>query len=276
MKFQENKLTNMTTTLEVDNLSLRNLTIPLNEIGKIHSCIVYGIYDNDVLVAWDIHFNVSEVNKFNTLKPDVVADFIFNKLKDSLNNHNGKRVICYMQPNVELIIKLYKPLIIKLAKEQHQRWEYLEMEDLIQMCNLVICDLYYKDYYIHKRLIRRAYINYVLMHIRKDRNKPHIVSLDQEYYTGDSDDSLVVADMIPDTKMIEELDNQDDYEVHCRILEEVKDIVIDFIGPRQYDQLLREYSNKSTTNWSRKLMIKIKAHLFEMGITNKSYDKYYN
>ena len=153
--------------------------------------------------------------------------------------------------------------------------EFLEMEDLIQMCNLVISDLYYKGYYIHKQLIRRAYINYVLMHIRKDKNRVQIISLDQPYNKSDNDNTLRIADMIPDINASNELSDKEDEEVQKRILLEVKDIVIDFIGPRQYDQLLREYSNKQTTNWSRKLMQTIKAHLFEMGISNKSFNKYY-
>ena len=275
MKFQENKIENITLKLSVND-DLSDVEEPIRDIGKIYSCIVYGCYNNNLkLTGWDIRLNISQTNKFNTLKANDVISYITNKMQNSKDSEPS-HVICYMQPSVELIIKLFKPLIIKLAREQQQRWQHLEMEDLIQMCNLVICDLYYKNYYIHKRLIRRSFINYVLMHIRKDKNRPVIVSFEQEYSKSDDDDKLTIGDMIPDTKMVDELDTKDDYEVHCRILEEVKDIVIDFIGPRQYDQLLREYSNKSTTNWSRKLMVKIKAHLFEMGITNKSYYKYYN
>lgn len=274
MKFQENKIENIVIKLDKSD-AVSDLEGPIRDIGKIYSCIVYNVYNNDVLVGWEIKLNISQTNKFNTLKADDVIRYI----NTTLQKPNDDAVVAiagHMQPSVELIVKLYKPLIIKLAQEQHQRWQYLEMEDLIQMCNLVICDLYYKGYYIHKRLIRRAFINYVLMHIRKDKNKPVIISLEQEYSKTDNDDRVTVADMIPDVEGIYARDDKDDEEVHCRILREVKDIVIDFIGPRQYDQLLREYSNKSTTNWSRRLMVKIKAHLFEMGISSKSYDKYYN
>lgn len=275
MKFQENKLTNVVVFVNKDEVIYLRLKELLSNINKFYSCIIYKVFDDGNLKGWNVQINISQTTKFNTLSVKDELDKMCEAMIKSIV-FNDKHVIYHSQPNVELVIKLYKPLIIKLAKEQNQRWQYLEMEDLIQMCNLVICDLYYKGYYIHKRLIRRAFINYVLMHIRKDKDKPIIISLEQEYSKTDDDDKVTVADMIPDTKAINEMNDKDDYEVHCRILEEVKDIVIDFIGPRQYDQLLREYANKSTTNWSRRLMLKIKAHLFEMGITNESYNKYYN
>lgn len=272
---KENKLFNVTINLKLNDDVYNELNCTLKELGKINSCIVYNLYDENKLDGWRVNFNISQTNKYNTLKPCDVCKYITEHIaisKEGTNSH----INCYMQPSIELLIKLYKPLIIKLAKEQHDRWRYLEMEDLIQMCNLVICDLYFKGYYVHKRLLQRAYNNYVLMHIRKDKDKPVVISLEQEYSKTDNDDKVTVADMIPDVKQLNDINDKDDEEVQSKILQEVKDIVIDFIGPRQYDQLLREYTNKQTTPWSRKLMQTIKSHLFEMGISKKSFDKYYN
>ena len=272
---QENKITNIVQEVKPDELAIENLKQQLLLHKKINSYIIYGKYVDKRPASWRIHYNVSQSNKFNTLRSDAVIEHVYKLLQKELETPCNKNIVAYGQGDLEFVIKQYKPLIIKLAKEQHDRWHQLEMEDLIQMCNLVICDLYYKGYYIHKQIIRRSFINYVLMYLRKDKNKPAILSLEQSYVNPNGDDKITLADMIPDRDAVNEMYDKDDYEVHQRILREVKDIVIDFIGPRQYDQLLREYANKQTTNWSRKLMQTIKAHLFEMGISSKSFNKYY-
>lgn len=262
--FKENVLTKVCKTLKND--SIVDLEIP--NISKIFSYIVY--HNNG---EFEIQYNISQTNKYNTIKMCEVI----NNITDAINKYDGlKKVVIYKQPSLELLLKLYKGLIIKLSKEQKQSWQFLELDDLIQMCSLVICDLYYKGYYIHKNLIRRAFINYVLLHIKKERNKPLIVSLEQEYSKKDDDDKVTIADMIPDKQQLYAEIDSDNEEVQRKILQEVKDIVVDFIGIRQYDQLLREYTNKQTTEWSRKLMQRIKAHLFELGISKKSFYKYYN
>lgn len=268
----ENILTNIVQVIEIDSDIEREVREQLVGLKKIHSMIVYGIYNNDVLEGWDVHYNISQTNKFNT----ITVSEIVNKLKEALvDDGTVRHVYTHLQPTVSILIRQYRWLIVKLCKEMHAHWEFLEMEDLIQMCNLVICDLYNKNYYIHKRLIRRSFTNYVLMHIRKNKNRPAICSLEQLYHKSDSDSDVTFAEMIPDKQaMYAEEDKYDD-EVLKQIIGEVRDIVVDLIGKRQYDQLLREYGNKQTTPWSRKLMVKIKAHLYDMGITSKSFNKYY-
>lgn len=273
--FKENKLINITFNFKTTDDIGTKMSDKLSMFDKIHSCIVYGKYENEQLVGWKINCNISQTDFYNTVRVNELITRLLPKLELSKQFTEPKYVVAFAQPSLDVLIKQYKPLIIKLANEQHERWNWLEMEDLIQMCNLVICDLYYKGYYVHKRLIYRSFVNYVLMHIRKDKGKTYI-SLEQTYSKSDSDTQVTMADMLPDESTLYEQDDKDDEEVQCKILQEVKGIVIDFIGPRQYDQLLREYSNKQTTNWSRKLMQTIKAHLFEMGISKKSFDRYYN
>lgn len=260
--FKENKLTNVTFKVKNEEELLK---LNLSNTNKVFSYIVYKFVD-----YYEIQCNISQINKYNTIKLSDEINTICVKIQNG-----GDLVLCYKQPSLELLIKLYKPLVLKLSKEQKERWRYLEMEDLIQMCNLVICDLYYKGYYVHKNLIRTSFINYVLSHIRKNKSKPKILSLEQMYSKSDDDNEVRLADMIPDEKLLNEQDDNDIQEVYNKILHEMKDIVIDYIGIRQYDQLLREYSNNQTTDWSRKLMQRIKAHLFELGISSKSFNKYF-
>lgn len=245
-------------------------------LKRLNSYIVYATYGDKRVSEIEIHYNVSQISKFNTLKGIDVANTISSAIDKLLLQDERPKVVCHGQADLTSLIKQFKPLIVKLAKEQKQRWQYLEMEDLIQMCNLVICDLYYKGYYIHKRLVFRAFNNYVLMHIRKDKSRPEIISLEQEYAKSDDDNKLTVKDMVPDIKALNEQEDKENFEVERRILADMKDIVLDIIGPRQYDQMLREYSNGQTTNWSRKLMQTIKAKLYDLGINAKSFKKYYN
>ena len=243
--------------------------------GPIFSYVIYADYNEGNIESYTVRLNISQIDNLNKLTPLNTCKSIVNKIQKHLNNPVKKYVIGYGQVSLDLLIILFEPLVKKLSKEQRQRWAFLEYEDLCQMCRLVISDLYYKGYYIHKRLVYRAFNNYVLMHIRKDKLKPELYSLEQEWSKSDNDDCVTLADMIPDIKMLNDIDDKDNKEIENRILDEMRGIIVDFIGQRQYDQLLREYGNRSTTPWSRKLMVKIKAHLFEMGINSRSFTKYY-
>ena len=270
---KENVLTNIIQKINVDEDIRASASKQLANHKRIHSMIAYAKFKQDKLIGWEVHYNISQSQKYNTL---TTADVI-NKLSVDLRSNckSEKAVQSHLQPEPAILIKQYKWLIIKLAKEMHDHWEFLEMEDLVQMCNLVICDLYYKDYYVHKRLIRRSFTNYVLMHIRKNKNRPSMCSLEQLYHKSDADSDVTVAEMIPDKNLMYAEEDGENEEVLAQIIQEMREIVVDFIGQRQYDQLLREYGNKQTTPWSRKLMGKIKAHFFDMGITIKSFNKYY-
>lgn len=274
--YEQNLLNCITKQVPANEQEIKNsISKTLRKLGPVFSYVIYAEYDKNVLKGYTVRFNISQNDRFNVLSPFKTSKNILKKIFDHMRNPVKKYVVGYKQPPLDLLIKLFNPLVQKLSHEQNQRWSFLEYDDLCQMCRLVMSDLYYKGYYIHKRLLYRAFNNYVLMHIRKDKCKPEVYSLEQEWSKRDDDDYVTLADMIPDTKLLEDLEDRDNNEVENRILDEMRGIIVDFIGQRQYDQLLREYGNKSTTPWSRKLMVKIKAHLFEMGINGKSFKKYY-
>lgn len=237
-------------------------------LKRIHSYIVYNDGDNYL-----VQYNICDKNAFNELR---MCDVIDELTKSLSNNNTTSHVVTYKMSSLSTLCKMYKPMIVKMAKEQCARWKDLEFEDAIQMCNLTLCNLYYKGYYIHRNLLHRAYNNYILMFVKKDRNKPNMKSLDDAYSKSDDDQLLTIKDMIPDVADIQAKQDEDNLVIERKIVNEMRDIIIDYIGPRQYDQLLREYTNKQTTNWSRKLMMDLKAHLFELGISYKSFNKYYN
>lgn len=266
-----NILTNIVQEIHFDDDVKEVVSRQLSNLEFIYSYIVYSNYKNDDFVGWKVRYNVSQNEKYNT----IAKQEVINNISKSLSCVPQTKVATYMQPDLNLLLKLYNPLIKRLATDQHSRWRFLELEDLKQMCRLVICNLYYSGYYIHKNLVFRAFNNYVLLHIRYNRERPMIISLDQLYHKNDDDGDVSIVSMVPDTSLLDDQENKENKEIEEVILNEMKTIVIDYIGLRQYDQLLREYKNKQTTIWSRKLMQQIKAHLFDMGINRKSFNKYY-
>ena len=272
--YERNELTNVVQKIKVGNDIQDAIFKQLARVNRVHSYIVYACRSGDNIVGWKIVYNVSQNNVLNTIEPLTIAEVVLEQIS-KYDASKSTNVVCYAQPPLDLLILQYGPLVNKLAKEQHDKWKWLEYEDLVQMCVLCICELYCKKYYIHKSLLRRTFNNYVLMHIRKDKDKPVMLSLEQRFAKSDDDKDVTIADTIPDQRQIEALEQEELDAVEQQILEEMKGIIIDLVGPRQYDQLLREYGSKSTTPWSRKLMQKIKAHLFNLGISRKSFDKYY-
>lgn len=236
---------------------------------KIYSYVLYKLKD----AGYKINYMVAENDKYNCLS---VKKAITNMLSSIVNHDGEKNIISYDQPPIEILIEVLQPLVHKLAKEQHERWRNLEYEDLVQMCNYIICDLRHKGYYIHKRLIRKAYMNYVLMQLRPHKDEPQILSIYQTF-VGDADlEKLTIGDTIVDESY--EIDEEEAYRRYVidKVFDEVKQIVIELIGPRRFDQLYRDYAMKHTTPQTRKTMQTVKSHLINLGISMKEFnDKYY-
>ena len=187
-----------------------------------------------------------------------------------IENPGEKDVICYGQSNLDIMIRLYEPLISKLASEQHNKWSrYIEYDDLLQICKEQVCILYNKGYYIHRLLLYRTFNNAVLMYMKKIRHNVQAISLDE---IVDSDDygSLSIKDCIPDQLLIDSLYDAEEREYNHDLCMELKKIIVQFSSQRQYEQLLNSYGTKTTDAWSRKFMQKVKKELKQMNVTLKS------
>lgn len=248
----------------------------LENINSIYSYIVYAEYENGVQNAYIVQYNLSQEDKYNTISTEEAIDGITKVICEHAHE-NTRRVIGYAQPDVELILELYDPLVNKLARIQDGKWSMYTHEDLCQICRLEILKLYRKGYYLHKRLVEKAFINRLLMNTRHDRNKPPTLSFEDTFYRTSSSDSekLLVADTIPDQYLIEKEKAADEEIAERLIFEEVKGIIIDLIGVRQWDELLRSYGGKSTTATTRKVMQKVKNHFENLGLTRKDFNKRY-
>lgn len=270
-----NKISQKISVKSSDEEIVEQLEDVLLDLETVYSYLVYAKYKDEQLMGWLIEYNVSQIDEYNTL---VAEDIIYEILAQIKNSKEKKvaNVIGYKQPSLELMLKLYDSLVKKLSLKQSERWTELEYEDAYQMCQYTMLKLYRKNYYIHKRLLERAYENDVLLFLRRNKDKPDTVSIDQIVYdAGDDNEKLTIADMLPDTKAIEEQEDIEDQEVFNAIFAEVKDIIVELVGERQFEQLLRDYGQKHTTAWSRKKMQQIKEHLKKLGITWKSFNRRY-
>lgn len=248
----------------------------LDGTDKFYSYIIYAKYDEGTLVSWTIQYNLSQIDEYNTLERSKVIKSIMEDLK---REHKPlKNVIGYGQPSFDIIVQAYDPLVHKLAKQQGDKWKQYEHDDLCQICRLVMLKLYRKGYYIHRRLLYKAFQNEIWMDVKKHRGMPEIVSLEDTFYCKSDGDSeaLSLSDVLADKNLIEEEERKWKEEGERLIFEEIKDIIIDYIGVRQWNELLRDYGNGHTTSATRIKMHKIKAYLSSLGLSRKDFNnKYY-
>lgn len=257
------------------NDMLLHTTKALIDLNSIYSYIVYGDYENNKLLKYIVVFTISQTDRYNTL---LIDDVISEIMEIIVLPKEQKRVLGYNQPNIEVMIEAYDPLVNKLAKQQGEHWKCFEHEDLCQICRMTMLKLYRKGYYIHKRLLYKSFNNDILMSLRHERNRPTIVSFEDMFYKSASYDSekLLVADIVPDNELQEKEEQETNEEISKLVFEEVKEIVVELIGIRQFNELMRDYGNKHTTTWSRKCMQKIKNHFNKLGLSRKDFDnKYY-
>jgi hypothetical protein len=264
-----------------ENLSFDELceyvTNSLIQLDNIYSYIVYAKHDEGVLTKsrYAFKYNVSQTDEYNTLKTEDVIYEIINIIK---NDSSDKKIIGYNQPSIEIQLNLYEPFILKLAKYQKSLWAHLDYEDLCQTCRLVMLKLYRKNYYLNHRLVKKAFENEILLQMRKERGLYPMKSFEDVFYSKaiSGDEDLIVADIIPDKSIQEEEKEKEIQEAEKAVFEEVKNIVVDLIGIRRWNELIRDYSYKNTTSTTRKLMQQIKAYFEKLGLTRKDFNnKYY-
>lgn len=246
------------------------LTQSLVTTDSVYSYLIYAEYHDHTLTGWRIEFIVSQNDSYNTIsKAQAILD-ICKLIDESYSREVQRYIIGYEQPPLDILLTTLDPLVHKLARQQQSYWG-LEYEDLCQTCRLVICTLYHKGYYIHKSLINRAFINEVLLSIRKDRYKPKLVSIDEPMAYDKEGKAQMVADTIADPSSEEEFHEQYDEEQRQYVIQQQRELIIELIGQRQYDQLVREYGNKMTTNAGRKRVEKLKHKLADMGISEELF-----
>ena len=263
-----NELVNLRTQLyKNENNHKELLCNMLNKFKYLYSYIMY-----DKQTFWQVDILYSKTKQYNTIPVDKLINEVIKaeNVKDR-SLQLSDNISTYCQPPLEILLVTYKPLIYKLAVQQRQYWPQVELEDLLQMCNMRICVLYQQGYYIHKNLLTRSFVNDVLMFLRPEKRKPHVDSLDQMLISNDGENNISLVETIEDERAQDELneiiDEADGITVEQEIKNKMLEVIKEFITPRMYDQLLREYGNKTTSNNTRVMVNRLKSQLKDLGIT---------
>ena len=242
------------------NQSLDEIVSKLNHIVPtvMYSCIMRTANNVRKVIC-----TVSIDDKYNTInKVDAIQIFVKGVT-------TGATV--FLQPSLELMLDMYTPYVQSLAYKQYQHWQkYLEYEDLVQLCYLSMIKLYKHGYYLNDKLLYTTYIRDVLLSIRKRRTDYSVVSIEDKYGV---DDSLSIADALEDTDYSNKMYDYESLQETLYIFNEVKDMIIDMIGERRFEQLFREYKDKTTTNSNRQMLTRIKREFNAQNITLDSFKK---
>ena len=224
--------------------------------------IAHSTKDNSTESWWEIRYNISEADKFNTITIDEFVQEVMSIINNDIMTLDMQRVIGFRQPPLECMLQLYQPLICKIARLQCERWPELQFEDVCQIASLCMCILYQKNYYIHKTLLIKTVNNAILQSLRKNKLKPATVSLSDPIKdtSSDSGETLTYADIIEDDNALNEMYEMENVEANKQLLEKRKNAVIKFLGERTYNMLLTEYTNKVTSPYGRMIMNKVKQH----------------
>lgn len=230
----------------------------------IYSYIVFNKEDKYV-----VNFYISENEKYNRIK----CRNVYKDIVDKIKNNSGDKILTFGQPDLELMLKMYYPYVVKLSKHHYSKWSTkFEYEDLLQIGFLTMIKLYKQGYYLNKYLIARSFQNEVYIELRKDKNAPIIVNLDDTFCDA-KDSELKYVDIIADTSPnCEELITNSDYT--NKVFSDIKEIIVTRYGPRRFEQLLNDYGNKRTTQDTRLLLRNVKKLLASKQITIETFDKY--
>ena len=168
--------------------------------------------------------------------------------------HPLDNTIAYRQTDCGSLIEFYSPLIHYLAKKMYTTLSrFYTYDDLLQQCYLTVIRLARNNYYCSKKLIERAYVNDVFTDLRKLPTKYVILSFDEPTNDTNGDDAITrLIDTIADTD-----DKFDDVLTDDELIYRRKK-VIKIIGQRRYDQMLREYRTKTTSNATTTTVNKLK------------------
>ena len=93
-----------------------------------------------------------------------------------------------------------------------------------------------------------------------------MLSLDEIMYDSGDDNQITLIDMLEDTNLTIEQEERDRQEQIHRVFMKMKEFIVDMIGERRFDQLYREYSNKTVSHASAMTMQRIKKELRKLGI----------
>lgn len=256
-----------------DETLKQHISLVMDEMSKIYSYSVTADRSSPELV-YTIRYAVSKTDRYNTLTKDVVVNGIIKTIQDD-KSVNGRYIIGHKQPPLDLLIELYEPLIQKHAKIHHQRWKHLEYEDICQIGRMVFVVLYNKGYLIHSDLFRTAFNNEILQEVKRTYKYIDCASLSNRVEGVEDMEKLTLEDTLYDTVEEEQQEEMRQRTINLATFNEVKDVLIDMMGQRQFEQFFRDYAEGHTTAWSRRKMQTVKQKFEQEGLTRLAYNNKY-
>lgn len=233
--------------------------------NKLHAFRINDLKDKLLVTAIS-----TDNDEFNTLTRTtleaflhIVQDCLYNEepIPEPMCRKPMNDTVAYLQADADVLIKLYEPLLQSLTKRASNMFNrFFSYDDLLQQAYLTVLSLSRHGYYVSKNLIQRTYFNDLFMMLRKLPTKYVVISLEEPTNEHGSDDTIVrIIDTIKDERdAYDELHNDIDL-----ILKRTK--VISMIGRRQYDQMLREFTNNTTTNATSVRINKLRKRINKNG-----------
>jgi hypothetical protein len=164
----------------------------------------------------DATYNVLKVNclipiEENPYTPTVLIEKLYNSIDD-------KKHIQYVNPPFELWMELFKPFLTSLVCAMHQRYEKLipDREEITSILYYTVAKLYKKGYYLHKSLIRKAFLNELNMECRKLKYV-ELESLDAPIGYDDDGKEITLLDQLVDPTDAEKADSEQRQELYEKI-----------------------------------------------------------
>ena len=237
----------------------------LTKYKAAYSYVSYRTQDK-----YRVQVNISNIDAFNSYSIDYIAACVQYDVTCRQPDKGG--TLGYINPPLELFIRMADPLVYKLCDRFHMQWPQSDVDDLRQSCRLTIVRLYNKGMYLHPRLIARVFYNDMMMEYRKNPIRTDIDSLDKIAY-GDGDDlEITIGDQLDDPAAEEQIDKIIENAATMWAFDKVRTVIINRFGQRAYEQLLREYGSFGrTTEMGRKRMQDLKKLLNKLGLTPEWY-----
>lgn len=225
-----------------------------------------ALKNDDVLVK--VH--VSAESTYNTIPWEQQKDLITANVTDYLASDQRGKCIAFGQPPLELLCKLYQPLILSLAARFHKQWSMVDVDDIVGMGNYLLCKLYNNGYYINRYLLGTALNNEVLKEVKTKRIQQNCVSFEDMFYREESR-QLAYGERLVDSSDEERVERDLCHDIEQYTFNQVRDYCIERIGQERWDELWHEYSQHCTTGKTRSTMAHLKKEFAEKHLTRQKY-----
>lgn len=253
---QENKLFTRRLTIQESDAETKLVTILNDWLSNdlmLYSYLVRTHIEDKKITSYTVQVCVSQVDRYNTiLKQEAIL-----AIADCIYKDNQEYVIGYGQPPLDVMCEVFEPLVNKLSQEMASQWN-VPFEDMKQMCYLCMITLYRKGYYVHKNLLTRTLVNYILVSMRKEyrqkpENYPGDLSLDATIKGTDTPLLSVVED-VRQTELLKEIEEQEWRE---QLTRDRRDLVISKIGERRYEDLVLKVKTGTLSGTDRTCMFRL-------------------